>query len=59
MPELRLPARLERRIAERRKRLDEQRPLAPTVVRATRLLLERPSTASTGMPMMSSIAGLT
>lgn len=36
MPELRLPARLERRIAERRKRLDEQRPLAPTVVRAVR-----------------------
>ena len=36
MPDIRLPARLERRIAERRKRLDEQRPLAPSVVRAVR-----------------------
>jgi len=36
MPNIHLPARLERRIAERRKRLDEQRPLAPSVVRAVR-----------------------
>lgn len=36
MLDIRLPARLERRIAERRKRLDEQRPLAPSVVRAVR-----------------------
>ena len=36
MPDIRLPVRLERRIVERRKRLDEQRPLAPSVVRAVR-----------------------
>lgn len=36
MPAIRLPARLERRIAERWKRLDEQRPLSPSVVRAVR-----------------------
>jgi fido (protein-threonine AMPylation protein) len=36
MPDIQLPARLDRRIAERRKRLDEQRPLAPSVVRSVR-----------------------
>ena len=36
MPDIRLPARLERRILEKRKRLDEQRPLTPSIVRAVR-----------------------
>lgn len=36
MFDIRLPARLERRLAARRKRLDEQRPLAPSVVRYVR-----------------------
>jgi Fic family protein len=36
MPDIRLPTRLERRIVEKRKRLDEQRPLTPSVVRAVR-----------------------
>ena len=36
MSDIRLPARLERRIVEKRKRLDEQRPLTPSVVRAVR-----------------------
>jgi len=36
MPDIRLPARLEHRITEKRKRLDEQRPLTPSVVRAVR-----------------------
>ncbi len=36
MLDIRLPARLERRIVEKRKRLDEQRPLTPSVVRAVR-----------------------
>lgn len=36
MPTISLPRRLEHRIAERRKRLDEQRPLSPTVVHTVR-----------------------
>jgi Fic family protein len=36
MFDTRLPARLERRIAARRKRLDEQRPLAPSVIHYVR-----------------------
>src|SRR3954468_13607956 len=36
MPDIRLAARLEHRITEKRKRLDEQRPLTPSVVRAVR-----------------------
>jgi Fic family protein len=36
MPDIRLPARLKHRITEKRKRLDEQRPLTPSVVRAVR-----------------------
>src|SRR5215210_4604297 len=36
MPDIRLPARLEHRILEKRKRLDEQGPFSPSGVRAVR-----------------------
>ena len=62
MPDIRLPARLERRIAERRKRLDEQRPLAPSVVRAVRddlrILLTYHSNAIEGNTLDESETGM-